>query len=238
MFSALITGSLLGFVLAMPPGPIAMANIRLGLEKNRKDCIYFSIGTATMDLIYCLVAISAASAIYSVVKGYLDDNPIISLIIQFTIVAGLVFFGIQQFKSRNESYDNFDKPIRQSKFLNSLKNRGPMFLGISLAFTNLANPTFLPSLTVMSTWVRKIGVFQDSLLYDLIFSFGFGVGNFIWLYILSMLVLKNRHKLSDNSIIRIKQFAGVTFIGFGGLLGYRVIMFTNWASIFKFAFVF
>jgi len=238
MFSAVVAGSLLGFVLAMPPGPIAMANIRLGLEKHRKDCVYFSIGTAAMDLIYCLVAITAASAIHSAINGYFDANPIISLIFQFSVVAGLVIFGIKQFKSRNKTIEICETEIKPPHFLQTLKNKGPLFLGISLAFTNLANPTFIPSLTIMSAWVQKIGFFPNELNHNLAFSLGFGIGNFAWLYLLSILILRNRHKLSENSIARIKQFAGVTFIGFGGIIGYRVLMFTNWASVFKFAFAF
>lgn len=97
---------------------------------------------------------------------------------------------------------------------------------------------FFDSLTIMSAWVQKVGLFPNGLNQNLFFSLGFGIGNFIWLYLLSMIVLKNRHKLSDGSIARIKQFAGATFIGFGGFIGYRVIMFTNWANIFKYAVVF
>lgn len=239
MISALISGALLGLVLAMPPGPIAMANIRLGLERHRKDCVYFSIGTATMDMIYCLIAITAASAIHTAVSGYFDANPMISLIFQFGVIAGLIYFGILQFKSRNmEGIDKTDNIIKRNGFLSNLMNKGPLFLGISLAFTNLANPTFIPSLTIMSAWVQKVGLFPNGLNQNLFFSLGFGIGNFIWLYLLSMIVLKNRHKLSDGSIARIKQFAGATFIGFGGFIGYRVIMFTNWANIFKYAVVF
>lgn len=238
MLSAIIVGSVIGFVLAMPPGPIAMANIKLGLEQNRRACVSFSLGTATMDLIYCLLSISAASAIYGAISGYFDTYPIISIILQLAVVIGLILFGIRQFKSRNNDISQQHTNSKTSNFLKGLKEKGPLFLGISLAFTNLANPTFLPSLTVMSTWIHKIGIFPNELLYNVIFSLGFGIGNFLWLYILSMIVIKNRHKLTENSIFRIKQFAGATFIGFGGLIGYRVIMVTNWASIFKFAFAF
>ncbi len=237
MLSAVISGALIGFVLAMPPGPIAMANIRLALEKHRKDCVYFSIGTALMDLFYCLIAITAASAIHSAISDYFDSFPVVSLIFQFLVVFCLIFFGIQQFNSRKKIIDTDDLP-KSPTFLQTLKNKGPLFLGISLAFTNLANPTFFPSLTVMSAWVQKVELFPNDLYMNLIFSLGFGIGNFLWLYILAMIILRNKHKLSENSIYRIKQFAGVTFIGFGGLIGYRVVMFTNWTSVFKFAFAF
>jgi threonine/homoserine/homoserine lactone efflux protein len=240
MIISLLIGTVIGIILAMPPGPIAMANIKLGLEKSRKDCVQFSLGTALMDLLYCLIAIFAASAIESAISEYFISNPFLSLFFQFIVVSGLIFFGFKQVRTRKEEIESFrsTKSSKLPTFLLNLKNKGPLFLGISLAFTNLANPTFIPSLTLMSAWVHKFELFQDLIAENLSFSLGFGIGNFIWLYFLSWIVMRNRHKLSEVSILRIKQFAGVTFIGFGGFIGYRIVMFTNWAQIFKYAFVF
>ncbi|MBX3043998.1 MAG: LysE family transporter [Candidatus Kapabacteria bacterium] len=240
MVTAIIVGAVIGFILAMPPGPIAMANIRLGLEKSRKDCAEFAIGTASMDMIYCIVAIFAASAIHSAVDSYLVENPIVSIAFQSIIVAGLIYFGFTQFRANRVSEIEFQEnpQVSSSKFIQNLKNKGPLFLGVALALTNLANPTFVPSLTIMSAWVHKIGLFPNSFNENIIFSIGFGLGNFLWLYVLSLIVIRNRHKLSNSSILRIKQFAGVTFIGFGGFIGYRLFMFTNWAQIFKYALIF
>ena len=82
MITAILIGALIGFTLAMPPGPIAMANIRLGLEKSRRECAEFAIGTATMDMLYCVIAIFAASAIHVAVNDYFDANPFLSLTFQ------------------------------------------------------------------------------------------------------------------------------------------------------------
>ncbi len=240
MITAIMIGAALGFILAMPPGPIAMANIKLGLEKSRKECAQFAIGTAAMDMLYCVIAIFAASAINTAVNDYIIAYPLLSVIFQFVIVFGLVYYGILQFKKRN----NLIKDLKVSaettsnSFIQNLKHKGPLFLGIALALTNLANPTFVPSLAVMSGWVHKTGLFSNQYLENILFSVGFGIGNFLWLYVLGAIIIHNRHKFSDNTVFRIKQFAGVTFISFGGLIGYRALMFTNWAQIFKFAIVF
>lgn len=239
MINAIIVGAVLGFILALPPGPIAMANIKLGLEKTRKDCAQFAIGTAFMDMIYCIVAIFAASAIHLAINEYLEANPFISLFIQMIVVGGLIYFGFTQFKSRKIviNYED-DSAVSSATFIQNLKKKGPLFLGVALALTNLANPTFVPSLTIMSGWVHKMSIFQNNFTENILFSLGFGFGNFIWLYVLAWIVIRHRHRLSEESILRIKQFAGVTFIGFGGIIGYRAIMFTNWTQIFKYAFVF
>jgi threonine/homoserine/homoserine lactone efflux protein len=240
MITAILIGALIGFILAMPPGPIAMANIRLGLEKSRRDCAEFAIGTATMDMFYCVIAIFAASAIHIAVSDYFDANPFISLSFQFLIVAGLIYFGFRQFRSNNTDTkkENCESKAESSTFIQNLKKKGPLFLGVALALTNLANPTFVPSLTIMSAWVHKIGLFPNAFNENILFAIGFGIGNFLWLHILAWIVIRNRHKLSNTTIMRIRQFAGVTFIGFGGFIGYRLVMFTNWAQIFKFAVAF
>lgn len=240
MITALVIGAAIGFILAMPPGPIAMANIRLGLERNRAECAEFAFGTAFLDMLYCVIAIFAASAIYSAVSDYFVENPFFSFTFQIIIVTALVYFGIKQFHShKNEPKTIVTDTLQNSSgFIQNLKKKGPLFLGVALALTNLANPSFVPTLTVLSAWVHKAGIFPNGFTENIIFSLGFGIGNFLWLYLLAWIVIRNRHKLSETSIIRIKQFAGVTFIGFGGLIGYRVIAFTNWTQIFKYAFIF
>lgn len=234
MIFAVIAGALLGFVIAMPPGPIAMTNIRLGIDGNRKECALFSLGTASMDMLYCLIAVFAASAIQGAVSAYLDNNPYLSLTFQFIVVAGLIYFGIIQFKTKVIDFEKLENPSGKQtpQFIDNMKSRGSLFVGFALAMTNLANPTFVPSLTIMSAWVHKTGLFPDEFINNVFFAIGFGIGNFLWLYTLAWVVIHNRHKLSNKTILRIKQFSGVTFILFGCIIGYRILILTNWSQIF------
>jgi threonine/homoserine/homoserine lactone efflux protein len=236
MLIALLAGAILGFVLALPPGPIAMVCIRMGIEKGRAECFQLSLGTAAMDMVYSFIAIFAAAAVQSAASTYLDDNPIVSVFFQVIVVIGLVYYGFVQFKKQKKAQENPEARKKQSQFIEGLKKKGPLMLGIALALTNLANPTFLPSLAVMSGWVHKMNIFQNAVLENSLFAVGFGIGNFIWLYLLAYMVMRNKHKLSDNSITYIKQFAGITFIGFGGFIGWRMFAFTNWAQVVKILF--
>jgi len=238
MLTALIIGTVIGFVLAMPPGPIAMASVRLGLDQGRKATFQLSLGTAFLDMIYCLIAIFAASAVQSSLNNFFATYPIISTVFQIIVVSGLIFYGIKQFKQKDLKNLDEDDAIKTPEYLKSLKTKGPFLLGIALALTNIANPTFFFSLAVMSAWVQKFSLFEATALHFFTFSLGFGFGNFLWLYTLGVIVNKNKHRLSDSSIHKIRQFAGLTFIGFGGWIGVRLIMLTNWANIFKIAFAF
>jgi len=238
MLTALIIGTIIGFVLAMPPGPIAMASVRLGLDHGRKATFQMSFGTAFLDMIYCLIAIFAASAVQSSLNNFFNTYPIISTVLQIIVVSGLIFYGFKQFQKRDDKNLDEDPTLNTPEYLKNLKTKGPFLLGIALALTNIANPTFLPSLAVMSAWVQKLSLFDATALHFFTFSLGFGLGNFLWLYTLGVIVHKNKHRLSDSSIDKIRQFAGLTFIGFGGWIGVRLIMLTNWANIFKIAFSF
>jgi threonine/homoserine/homoserine lactone efflux protein len=236
MATAILIGAIFGFILAMPPGPIAMSVIKIGLDEGRKEAFQMSLGTAIMDMLYCILAVFTASAIDSTITDFFTHNPVILLFFQVSVILLLITFGIFQFKKHQKKQINQVNTVHTPKFIANLTKRGPFLLGVALALTNIANPTFFPSLTIISAWTHKFNLFDITFWHNVIFSIGFGLGNFAWLYLLAFIVMKNKHRLSDMTVFRIRQFAGLTFIGFGGLIGYRVLVFTNWAQIFKFVF--
>jgi threonine/homoserine/homoserine lactone efflux protein len=241
MITAALIGALVGFVLAMPPGPIGMAAINISLDKGTKPGIKMAVGTAGLDMIYSMIAIFAASAVEKAVGSFFDENPIVFLAFQLVVVLGLIFAGALYLRKKKKFTEVIDgkEEVKLSKFdafIEDLKTKGPFLVGIALALTNIANPTFLPSLAVTAAWIHKLDLFANAFGQNMLFAVGFGVGNFIWLYLLMKTILRFKHKFSSNTLVRIKQFAGITFIGFGGLIGYRVVMFTKWPEIFRLVF--
>ncbi len=236
MIIAIVAGTIIGLVLAMPPGPIAMASIRMGLEKTSKEAFQMALGTAAMDMFYCMIAMFAATAIDNTIGVFLSENPILTIAFQSLIISGLMYYGFLQLKKKKiTSLENNHQSNNNyySRFIDNLKSKGTLMLGLALSLTNIANPTFIPTLTVMTTWVHKLELFTINYQANLLFSVGFGIGNFLWLYLLSIIVKSNKHRISDNYIDRIRQFAGLTFIGFGGIIGWRMLTFTNWSQISK-----
>ncbi|MBL0320778.1 MAG: hypothetical protein IPP80_00060 [Ignavibacteria bacterium] len=61
MIIALLVGALVGYVLAIPPGPIGMASVRTGLRDGWRQAIKLSVGAGLLDLIYCSLAMWASS---------------------------------------------------------------------------------------------------------------------------------------------------------------------------------
>ena len=226
----------------MPPGPIGVTAMKLSLDAGLKSATRMSLGAGLMDFVYCLAAFFATSAVTSALDSFSDDNPTIKFIFQATVIVAIVSYGIFQLKCHrakspkvcNNQVENI-KPKNKSKLINFLTHKGPFFLGIALALANIANPTFLPSLAYVLMNFHQFNIMEATTINSVIFAVGFGAGNFGWLYVMSRTLVKFRSRLSDRFIDRIHQFAGLTLIGFGTFLGYRVI-FPKLIEILRFAF--
>jgi putative LysE/RhtB family amino acid efflux pump len=239
MILSLLAGLIIGFVMAMPPGPVAVTAIKLGLEKGAKHGYQIGLGTSIIDFFYCMIAMFATSAVLALLGDFSDRYPLLTLFIQLSIVAGMMIYGFVTLKSKkNPLEEETDIKAKKLKFFDNLAHRGSFFLGIAVALANIANPTFLPSLAYVSLNVQKLGLIELTTIGNLSYALGFGFGNFLWIYFLIRLLTHYRSKFSDKFIIMIKKFAGYTLIGFGSILGYRVFEFTKWSEILRFVFAF
>ncbi|MFP4529066.1 MAG: LysE family translocator [Candidatus Kapaibacterium sp.] len=239
MIIAILAGALLGFVLAIPPGPVGVSAVKLGLFTGRRAATHFSLGTGLLDVFFCLAAIFATSAVVSSIGNFTTDYPLVMVILQVTLVVAFMIFGFVSIRSKKTlNFEESPADKQESRIVASLKSKGPFFLGIGIALTNIANPSFLPSLMWVTMNVHSLNIMENSAANNFLFSVSFGFGNFLWLYGLVQVVLRYKHKISDNMMMRIQQFAGFTLIGFGTLLGYRLLTLTKWSEVLRFAFAF
>ncbi|MFA6571667.1 MAG: LysE family transporter [Bacteroidota bacterium] len=239
MLLALFVGIVVGFVLAIPPGPVAVTAMRLGLDKSVRHGMYGAFGTALMDFFYCLLAIFATSTILKLVSNMFDSHPLIMLGFQLLVIISVIVFGVVQFKIKHKVAEPIDIDAQKKvHFLQNLSHKGPFLLGIAVAMANVANPTFLPSLTYVTMNVHALGLIENNVFSNIAFSLGFGFGNFLWLYLLIRVLVHYKDRMSAQFFERIHQFAGFTLIGFGTLLGLRVIVVTRWPEILGFIFAF
>ena len=239
MIIALLVGLVLGFLLAIPPGPIGMMSVKFGLERGPKQTVEYALGTAGMDMIFSMIAIFTASALESYITRLSVSNQLYMLIFQFAVVIGLVGFGIAVLKSNKKKLSgDFEqnKGLEKFEFVEKWKTKGAFIFGVAFALTNLANPAFLPFLGILSIQVHKLNIIDNSFAANMIFAIGFGIGNFFWINVLSRLVMKYRDKMTKKAVVNINRFAGITFISFAGVIIYRVLTVTKWTDILKFAF--
>lgn len=240
MLESLVVGFVLGFVLAIPPGPVAVTAMKLTLDNGVKHGRMVAFGTSIVDVFFALVAVFATGFLVHLFSDITSYNPLLFLIFQIIVIAVLMLFGLTQLKQKKSEIkiDPDNCQPKALKFLKKVMNRGPFFLGAAVAFTNIANPTFFSSLSFVTLTVQKYNLIEITAASSIMFSVGFGAGNFGWIYLLVKVLAKVKHRLNENIIYKIKKFAGFTLIGFGTLLGYRVIAFTHWQDIFRFIFAF
>lgn len=238
MISAILIGLLAGFILAMPPGPVGITAIKYGLITGIKSGNKYAFANFLMDFIYCFIAIFATSTIANQIIAVTDSHPFFVLGIQAIIVTALIIFGFLNIK--NSKGSNFSNKVRTTKynFVNKFENKGPFLLGIAIALTNLANPSFFGTLTWLSVNIFALDLIKNVFSQKALFALGFGLGNFLWLMLLMRVVAKFKHRLSEQMMARIQQFAGISFIGFGTFLGARLLMFTKWGELLKYVFAF
>lgn len=241
MITALLVGIILGFLLAMPPGPIGMMAVKYSLDYGNKKVLEYSLGTAGLDMIFAIIAVFAASAVSSYISTLSMDNQHFILIFQIIVIIGLAGFGFAVLRSNKRKIKTENNELKifgfkKTEFFDRLKTKGAFAFGIAFALTNLANPTFLPFLAFLSIQVHKFGIVENSVFTNLLYGLGFGIGNFIWLNLLSSIIIKYRSKFSIATLALIDKLAGITFISFAGIIIYRVVTVTKWTEIFKFAF--
>lgn len=239
MFLALIIGLGVGFVMAIPPGPVGVGAMKLALNKGQKTANIFSLGNALMDFFYCTAAIFAATALLNALETFNLQHPVIMLLIQLMIVVGIIVYGIINVRYKSKPEELSDEPkSRTSKFLQFLTHKGPFFLGVAIALANIPNPSFFPTLVFVTSSILKMGLIESGTAENFLFSVGFGAGNFLWFLVLIKLLVHYKEKFSARSMARLHQFAGFTLIGFGTILGYRIVTITEWSNIFRIVFAF
>lgn len=233
---SIIAGVVVGVILALPPGPAALTAVKLGLSNSTRHGLLSGLGTAVMDFLYCLIAIFATSAIIDWAYKFSHDFPFIVILVQMLIVAMVISLGISHFKaSKNFRNNGISSSV---PFIDKLSARGPFFVGIGVALTNIINPTFLPSLGYVALNIQHFGFIDSSPISNFFFSIGFGLGNLIWLSFLVKTLVSFKNKMSEAFLAKIHKFAGLTLIGFGTFLGYRVLEVVKWSEIFRFVFAF
>lgn len=242
MITDLLLGALVGILLSMPPGPIGVAVMKSALDGDERRGINIGLGTAVVDMVYALVSFFAASAAISAIRLYVSTHPLTFVFFQVAVIAIFLGYGLLQFRSKPKPADGGSERRGEGafyRFLESLKRRNAFLIGVAMALANLANPTFIPSMTGVMMFLQEKSLLDgSSYTAQFTFSFGFGLGVFLWSYILLRFFAFYRHRMNQHFVSKLQRFAGLTFIGFGTVLGFRVLTATKWSEIFRFVLAF
>ncbi|MBS1536900.1 MAG: LysE family transporter [Bacteroidetes bacterium] len=234
MLLSLLIGAIVGFVLAVAPGPVGVTVLKAGLRGDRRGGALISLGASVLDFIYSLLAMLTASIFFSSLQSLFINHPIVMLIFQVVCGGSMIIYGVFQFRNTKPDKDFSDSTTSTLRLLiSNLQKNGPFLFGVGIALANVANPTFLPSLTSTVLLVQHYSLVETTLIGSVMYSIGFGIGNFGWLYSLLRVVIHYKERFSPAFTQTIHRFAGATMIGAGALLGYRVLLFTKWTELLR-----
>jgi threonine/homoserine/homoserine lactone efflux protein len=224
---ALVFGFVIGYVLAIPPGPLGLAAIRYGSRGSLAPVAALAVGAGALDVVYCLLAMWTSGGILTLIAPVSQSGGTGSYVVgtQLVIALGMVVAGVILFRSsrRAPRASKVDDSPGWTSRIGRSKAFVPLLAGVGFAVANVANPTFLPSLVVLSGSIRSAGIL-DSTSADVIgFSLGFGVGNALWLVTLGMLTRRFHDRLVKRILPHVQTAMGVLLAGAGVFYIARIV---------------
>ena len=232
MVLSLLIGLVVGFGMSIPPGPISVAVIKQGVQGDFHSGIRIGVGASLIDCLYALIAAFASSAIILEFKNFLAGHAWVELLFQIVCIAILILLGRKYFNATTEDLQQStdEEEARESR-ARKFGVSSAFMVGILMAVMNLANPSFLPSLIFVAGFVQAKQWIIPGISGSLLYAVGFGLGVFIWFYVLLRLILRMRTRLPTTYFTYIFKFAGGAFYLFAAILAVRVFLATDWGGL-------
>jgi threonine/homoserine/homoserine lactone efflux protein len=207
----LLVGALIGFFGAIPPGPVGLAVLRLGLEEGRGAGMRAGLGALLVDVPCAFVAAAASGWVLGAAEERVD--PAVALVVRLAASALLLAIGASWILRPHEPDPGAPPASGTSDLL----------VGFGLAAVHVASPTFLPWLTVITGTLQARGLLAVGLWPSLGFAAGFGLGTFAWFALVATFAARMREKASGGVLVAAQRFAGAVLVAFAGLLLYETL---------------
>ena len=228
MVTALLVGLVVGFVMVMPPGPIAMACMRQALAGQAREGLALVLGVAAMDIGYALLAAFASSALVEALWDMMMHHAWALLAFQGGCIVVLVVVGLHYCRSSRHGGAARARPEARGRLRSDVS---PALSGVLLALTNLANPLFLPSLIFVMSLLQVRGWVGHAVGAHVMYALGFGGGAALWYVLLLRTVTHLRAQFSPTVLPMLARVAGGVLLLCAGLLTYTVVMTTAWSRL-------
>jgi len=222
MVTALLVGLGLGFVLAIPPGPIAIAILRQALAGQARAGVTMALGASAMDMVSACIAGWASSALVASFQRTVQDHAWGLLAVQGGCIIVLVGCGLRYLWT----------PAREvAAQARTRSAASPALLGVLLALAALANPTFLPTVLFLTGVVQARGWVGHDVGAPVVYALGFGTGSALWFVLLLRTLTPLRARLSPQVLPRVSRVAGGAMLLCAGLLTYHLVTATPWTRL-------
>ena len=194
----LLKGLIVGFVIAVPIGPIGILCARRTLTQGRMAGLVSGMGAATADVFYGFIAAFGLAFISDILLSY-----------QFWLrLAGgafLCFLGIRTF---------IEKPERKSLCSMFRKKKRHAGMYTSTFFLTLMNPMTIFSLAAVFAALGLAGA-TSSIPSALILVLGVFLGSALWWLLFAGAFSVFKRRFNRREMQRINRIAGMIIMGFG-----------------------
>ena len=156
IFSVLI-GLLMGYVLAMPPGPVAVTSMNVTFNEPKRSFLYYALGAALIDLCFGLAAAFASSATLSLFDNFTGTNSVVMFLLQMLVIGVFLIVGINTIRKSNGNVQEICNPPKKQRIINNLEKftkKNPFCLGFLVSGTNVVSPAYISLLIYLVLQVK------------------------------------------------------------------------------------
>jgi threonine/homoserine/homoserine lactone efflux protein len=213
---ALLAGIILGLVISVPIGPINLTILTKGMRDGFKPAFWTGVGSATMEFLYCLLAMFGMGAIV--------EHSLGNIIVQIFAFLILLVFGLRNLIVH-------PKKIYNGEFLNNSGNGNGKLSFIKKhhihntflvgALLYALNPTFIIFWITVAGFVQSTNLIGNSF-DNFFFALGVGFGVVLWFYLL-LRFIHNFVEFRTKTIARFHRVSGIIILAFAFYLGVEIL---------------
>ena len=228
MVTALLVGLVVGFVMVMPPGPIAMACMRQALAGQTREGLALVLGAAVMDSGYALLAAFASSALVGALWDMMMHTRLGTAGLSGGVYRGAggggpALLPVQHARGRRPCPARGAGPPARRRVPRA--ERGPP------GPDEPGQPPFLPSLIFVMSLLQVRGWVGHAVGDHVMYALGFGGGAALWYVLLLRTVTHLRAQFSPTVMPMLARVAGGVLLLCAGLLTYTVVTTTAWSRL-------
>jgi len=198
----IISGVVIGLIVAAPIGPVNLICIRRTLAFGPMNGFMSGLGAAMGDTIFAIVTAFGLTAVAHLIKGY-------SHYLELVGGAMLVYFGIHTFLAKIEARLD-DKLAAKEKGASTLFRA----MASTLALT-VTNPATLLGFTAMIAGLGGLAGGHPNFASAAFVVVGVAAGSTLWWLVLTALVGLFHASINDRAMVMINEGSGVAVAGFG-----------------------
>jgi len=174
-----------------------------------------------MDIVYALLAAFASSGLVGALRDILTGNAWYLLAFQGGCIVVLVVLGLHYWRPTTPAGAG---PPWQEEPERPRGDASPSLRGVLIALTNLASPTFLPTLIFAMSLVHARGWVEHDVSAHLLYALGFGAGGALWFLLLLRTLTRLRVQVSPMVMPMLSRIAGGLLLLFALLLMYQAVV--------------